>query len=154
MRQPADPVAQIKHSKTAVGDEDQRTLRQPAHDQRDHLPGAFGQLLLLPLFGQGVAFGRTPDGQKGQAPDHARPGHRDQQQTTEPTQPAGFDKMRVRRAHRIALDAFGYDLRAAPPFNRVVPAEDLCAGRGESRKQQSSRRPASSADQRARVSTR
>ena len=154
MRQPADPVEQIKHSKTAVGDEDQRTLRQPARDQRDHLPGAFGQLLLLPLFGQGVAFGRTDTRRSERASPRPRPPNRDQQQTTEPTQPAGFDKTRVRRAHRIALDAFGYDLRAAPPFNRVVPAEDLCAGRGESRKQQSSRRPASSADQRARVSTR
>ena len=65
MRQPADPVEQIKHSKTAVGDEDQRTLRQPARDQRDHLPGAFGQLLLLPLLARESRSDRHQTVRKG-----------------------------------------------------------------------------------------
>lgn len=41
------PVEQVKGGKAAVSDEDQYTIGQPTFDERDHLPGAFGQLLML-----------------------------------------------------------------------------------------------------------
>jgi len=41
------------------------------------------------------------------------------------------------RSHRVAVDTFGFDLIAAPPFNLIVEAQDQFASRGEGRNQQS-----------------
>lgn len=133
----ADTTKQIQHGKTVISHEDQLSIGQPASDQLNDLPGPLGQVL-MPSFALGlVAFRWTQDGQERQPPDRFGPRELDQQHAAEPTQAAGFGKMRTGRPHRVAVDAFGFDLGAAPPLDRVINPKNEFAIRRECGDQQS-----------------
>ncbi|MDQ3013880.1 MAG: hypothetical protein M3X11_24655, partial [Acidobacteriota bacterium] len=74
--EPTYLVEQHKDDKATVSDEDQHSIRQPAGDQSNHLPGAFGQLSMLTCLLRVVAFRGA---QHGKSPDRIRPRHRVQQ---------------------------------------------------------------------------
>src|SRR6185369_7144720 len=71
-----------------------------------------------------------------QRPDTLGPSDLREQHTAKPTQPAGFDEMGLRRAHRIAVDAFGSDFVTASSLDGVVNTKDERPGRDEGRNQQ------------------
>ena len=127
-----------KHNgKTAITDKDQLSIGQPTSDRLNDLPGPLDQALMLSSSLSMVAFRLAQSRQERQSPDRFGPRDLDQQHATEPTQAAGFDKVRMGRSHRVAVDTFGFDLIAAPPLNRIVEAQDQFASRGEGRNQQS-----------------
>ena len=134
--QAADQLEQVEHSKAAIGDKDDRAVRQPARHQLKDLPGPLSQFLMLAPALSVVAFRRAEHRQEGQAPNATGPRHTDQQQTAQPTQAARFDKVRTTRPHRIAVDASGTDLLPTPPLNRVIQAADHFASRREGCDQQ------------------
>ncbi len=77
------------------------------------------------------ALGGTQGGQKGQCPDAVSPGEGSQDHTREPAQATGFDHMRVRGPHGVAVDTFGFDLLAASAFDGVIKAKDDDTARDE-----------------------
>src|SRR6185295_3538313 len=101
-----------------------QTIRQPACDQLDHLRSPLGQLLVRSAQLRIVTLGRTEYGQKGQPPDTTGPRDLNQQHTAQPAQAAGFDKVRMAGADRIAVDAFGLNLLTTSPFDGVIQTTD------------------------------
>jgi hypothetical protein len=79
------------------------------------------------------ALGRTQDRQKGQRPDPLGPGERRQQHTRQPAQATGFDQMRVRGAHGVTVDAFGFNPLAASPLDGIIQATHHDTRRDEHR---------------------
>src|SRR5215470_4433422 len=68
-------MQQRKDRQTAVTDKDQRTIRQPACEQPDDLPGSLGQFLMpSPPFLM-VALRGAQDCQERQAPNRTGPRH-------------------------------------------------------------------------------
>jgi hypothetical protein len=53
--------------------------------------------------------------------------------SAQPPETARLNEVRVGRANRVSVDAFGLDLRSAPPFDRVVDPDDQLAAGSESR---------------------
>ena len=133
---------QIKHGKTAVTDKDQTAIRQPAGQPSNALQGPRGQLLMFPPAFKLLALRRTQYRQERQPPATAGPRERDQQPPAEPAQATGFDEMRMRRSHRVAVNPLGFEVLSAPSFKRVVKAENKFAGWRQRRKQQSQQDPA------------
>lgn len=95
-------VKQIKSGKTAVGDDYHFALGQPALDQKQHLAGALGQLLMGASALFVVTLRGTQRSQEGQRPDTASPGNLHQEHQGEPAQTARLDEMGMRGAHRVA----------------------------------------------------
>src|SRR5262249_60801668 len=126
----AHTVNQSKTAKAAMAHENHISTRQEACDQLNDLPGAIGQPL-MPTLALGVVSLRwAKHSQEWQPPDATGPGDLNQQHATQPPQPTCLDKVRVRGANRIAVDPFGFDLLAAPSFDRVVdPNHQFAAGR-------------------------
>src|SRR3712207_4902715 len=100
-------------------------------------------------------------GQERQRPDPPGPGDRDQHHQAEPAQAAGLDEVALRRAHGVAVDAFGADPLAAPALDRVVDTIVSSTlritgpfGAKASSSRPSSTRPAARPLQAARFSTR
>lgn len=52
------------------------------------------------------------------------PGEGSQDHTREPAQATGFDHMRVRGPHGVAVDTLGFDLLAASAFDGIIKATD------------------------------
>ena len=71
-----------------------------------------------------VAFRRRQHGEKRQGPIASRPGDLAQPHQGNPAQTAGLDQVAPAGTHRIAVDAQGFDFRAAAPFQGFVDAED------------------------------
>ena len=62
--------------------------------------------------------------EKGQGPIASRPGDLAQPHQGDPAQAAGLDHLRPAGAHRIAVDAQGFDFGAATSLQGFVDAED------------------------------
>ena len=73
----ADAPGKLVGSETAVADEDDRVLREPAKDLKHALSRPVCELFVTPPLLDGEAFGRGQDGQEGQSPDARQPGQRD-----------------------------------------------------------------------------
>src|SRR5262245_28728240 len=128
---------QIQHCKTAITNKDQLSIRQPAPDQLNNLPGPLDQALMLSSAFSVVAFRWTQNRQEGQSPDRFGPRDIDQQHTAEPTQATSFNKMRMGRSHWVTVDPFGFNFGAAPPLDRVINPKDEFPFRRERGDQQS-----------------
>jgi hypothetical protein len=101
----------------------QRTVWQPALRLEYYLTRPIGKSFrpASPLFP--VPFGGSQHGQKRQCPHTLGPRNLSQEHEAEPAQPTGFDEMRIRRAHRIAIDAARFDLASPTPLDRVIQAQ-------------------------------
>src|SRR5271170_277171 len=73
---------------------------------------------------------RRQHSQEWQSPPPACERDRQHHCQRQPTQTAGLDKMAMRRAHRVAIDAAGPDFAAPAPLDGIVDADHhLAAGR-------------------------
>ena len=70
---------QLNHGKTAVGDDYQQTVRQPATSLQDQLTCPLGELLMLSSLPCVIPLRRRQNGEKRQSPDAFGPRHGRQQ---------------------------------------------------------------------------
>jgi hypothetical protein len=140
-RQRPDLVEQCKHGETAIRHKDHCSGWHPAHHPLDNLPRPRYQGLMTasPLLRESLR--RAQHRQKGQRPYALGPLHLRQQQTTQPAQPTGFHKMRLRRPYGVAVNAFGGDAVAPAPCNRVIQAAYHCSCGDEDGDQQRQQQP-------------
>ena len=124
MSQRLAAVEQVEDGVAAVAHQHQGTLRQPAAQLQDHLPRPVGELFMAASALPVVACRGRQHGEKGQGPIASRPGDLAQPHQGDPAQAAGLDHLRPAGAHRIAVDAQGFDFRAATPLQGFVDAED------------------------------
>ena len=136
-----DLVPQLQGGNTAVGDQGDRTSRQPTHHKSDPLPRPFRQGLMAATALRIDALGRTQDRQQGPRPDAIGPGERREHQTCKPRQATDCDNMRVGGAHGIAGDACGSDRLAPSAFDGVLQAQDDDAPGAEHGSQEPEQQP-------------
>ena len=99
-------------------------MGQPAAQLQDHLPGPVSELFVAASALPVVAFRGRQHGEKGQGPIASRPGDMAQPHQGDPAQATGLDQVAPAGTRRIAVDAQGFDFRAAAPFQGFVDAED------------------------------
>ena len=113
----------------AVTHQHQGALRQPAAQLQDHLPGPVGELFVAASALPVVACRGRQHGEEGQGPITSRPGDLAQPHQGDPAQAAGLDHLRPAGAHRIAVDAQGFDFRAATPLQGFLIGTGLVCRR-------------------------
>jgi hypothetical protein len=79
-------------------------LQSRWHPRRLAAPCLLDQALMRSSAFRVVTFRWTQDRQEWQSPDRFCQRNLDQQHAAEPTQATGFDKVRVRRSNRVAVD--------------------------------------------------
>jgi hypothetical protein len=126
-----DTIQKIQRGIAAIGDEHQRTFRQPAPELQQHLtPPVEQRFVTLPPF-LVITLRRSQHRQEGQSPHSSRPGDFDQQHKAEPAQTAGFHKVRMRAAYRIAIDAARLDFSTPASLDGVIESYQNRAGRSK-----------------------
>src|SRR4051794_19036570 len=107
-------------------------MRPPALPLKNHLsrPTQYWFVRLPPFLRRALTGRKT--GEKWQGPRAGGPGHGSQQQETHPAQAAGFHKMRVRTANRIAVDSPSLNLFTASALDGIVNAQHNRTGGNES----------------------
>ena len=124
MSQRLAAVEQVEDGVAAVAHQHQGTLRQPAAQLQDHLPRPVGEFFMAASALPVVACRGRQHSEKGQGPIASRPGDLAQPHQGDPAQAAGLDHLRPAGAHPVAVDAQGFDFRAATPLQGFVDAED------------------------------
>ncbi len=117
-------LKQFQSGKAAVSHDHYLTSWQPPLDQQEHLLCALCQLLVSASTLFVISLRRTQASQKGQRPDMSCPSDLTEQHQGQPAQATGFDKMCLRRAHRVTIDPFSLDLLPASSLNRIVETHD------------------------------
>src|SRR5579859_6823319 len=128
--------------KTAVRDDDQLPLGQPAAQLHYHLAAPVGQLLMSTGLLLIKALRRRQASQEGQRPRPSRPRNRGQQHQTQPAQSTGLDEVTVAGTDRVAIDPLRFDLGTPPTFNGVVDPADNRSFRHKRLDQQQQQRAA------------
>ena len=108
----------------AVAHQHQGAVGQPAAQLQDHLAGPVSEFFVAASALPAVAFRGRQHGKEWQGPIASRPGDMAQPHQGDPAQAAGLDQVAPAGTHRIAVDAQGFDFRAAAPFQGFVDAED------------------------------
>jgi hypothetical protein len=112
--------AQLDHRVAAVGDDDDRSLRQPPPGLQQGLSRPIRELLVaLPGF-LGGALGGAEHGEERQAPGGAGERHPGDDHERQPAEPGNLDEAALARAHRVPIDPLGGDPRALAALDRVV----------------------------------
>ena len=108
----------------AVAYQRQGAVGQTAAQLQDHLAGPVSELFVAASVLPVVAFRGRRRGEKGQGPIASRPGDVAQPHQGDPAQATGLDQVAPAGTHRIAVDARGFDFRAAAPSQGFADAED------------------------------
>ena len=119
-----DGVGQFVDGETAVADEDDVAVGQPAAELERPLAGPVGQQLVPAAVLAIGALRRREQGQHWQGFHHTCPRDRRQHHETQPTQAAGLDEMAMAGADGITVDATRGDLAAPPAFDGIIHPDD------------------------------
>src|SRR5215813_508481 len=133
----ADKIKQIQDGETAIANEDKISIRQPAGNQLNDLPGAIRQPLMPTPTLRVITLRWAQHCQEWQSPNTTRPRNVDQEHRAQPTEPTRLDEVGVRGANRVPVDSLGFDLMPAAAFDRVVDPDDQFAARRKGRDQNS-----------------
>src|SRR3954468_4157665 len=109
--------------KGAVADQHQPPPGQPAAGLQWPLPRPIREGLVSPPALPTATLRGRERGQERQRPHPSGPRDRRQEHQAQPAQPAGLDEKRLRRTHRVTVDALGRDTLAAAALDRVVQAQ-------------------------------
>src|SRR3954464_4644467 len=109
--------------KGTVADQHQLPPGQPAAGLQRHLPRPVRECLVPPPTLRTATLRGRERGQERQRPHPSGPRDRRQEHQAQPAQPAGLDEKRLRRTHRVTVDALGRDTLAAAALDRVVQAQ-------------------------------
>src|SRR3954463_2825881 len=109
--------------KGAVADQHQLPPGQPAAGLQYHLPRPVRECLVSPPALPTATLRGRERGQEWQRPHPSGPRDRRQEHQAQPAQAAGLDEKRLRRTHRVTVDALGRDTLAAAALDRVVQAQ-------------------------------
>src|SRR4051812_48070175 len=109
--------------KGAVADQHQLPPGQPAAGLQCHLPRPVRECLVSPPALPTATLRGRERGQERQRPHPSCPRDRRQEHQAQPAQAAGLDEKRLRRTHRVTVDALGRDTLAAAALDRVVQAQ-------------------------------
>jgi hypothetical protein len=133
---------QLDRRVAAVGDNDQRAVREPAPQEQQRLPRPAGQLLVAATPRAVMPRGGGKAGEERRGPGAPGPGERHQQQQAEPAQPADLDEVVLAGAHRVAVEAGRGDLGPPAALAPLVHADDQRPNGGERGDQPTQQHPA------------
>lgn len=129
-------LEQADDGKAAICYKNDCAVGKPAHHQLNDLPSPLDHSLMLAASLFVETLTRTQHCKERQRPDSTSPTDLRKQHAAEPTQSTGFDEMGMRRANRIAVDAFSSYLVTAPSLDSIVEAKDERPCRSKYRNQQ------------------